>query len=396
MGMQALDLGDRFVVGVRHLKINAEHVLCTLHGTINQPWQPSSRDTTVQTLLTDNNGDQTRIVFVKGPKVAATPAELNARFPPGSRVLIKEPFYKVLADGMPGVRVDDEAGVTLTTAPLSEIARNDPVARVQQAQKDGNELFKADDFRAAIDQYSAALEVFGLVNGAPAEVVPKEEFEIHKLYCNRAQCYLKTKDHAAALADAEEAIAHNPRFIKGYARRVAALGALGRHADATAALLAVLETPCAAEAKHLNADAMQYLGFPSVLRQSVELVKDPRVRTWEEYFVQLTLHVYKCVMSSYFTACQRENMTLTEEGGSFDMTAEEAALDLENREGWKKSEEKTARSVKGRTIETARELHAFLRGLELPGYKPSSITKVQENAEELNKLVLAYEKEQRK
>ena len=52
---------------------------------------------------------------------------------------------------------------------------------IPMPQADGNALFKADDVRGAIDKYTDALRVFGLVEQAPTEIVPKEEFEVHKL-----------------------------------------------------------------------------------------------------------------------------------------------------------------------------------------------------------------------
>ena len=45
---------------------------------------------------------------------------------------------------------------------------------IPMPQADGNALFKADDVRGAIDKYTDALRVFGLVEQAPTEIVPKE------------------------------------------------------------------------------------------------------------------------------------------------------------------------------------------------------------------------------
>ena len=46
-----------------------------------------------------------------------------------------------------------------------------------------NELFKADDFRAAIEQYTAALEVFGLVHDKAAEAPPRAILVRFGSYC---------------------------------------------------------------------------------------------------------------------------------------------------------------------------------------------------------------------
>jgi tetratricopeptide (TPR) repeat protein len=317
---------------------------------------------------------------------------LNTAFPPGSRVVIREPFYKVLADGMLGVRLEGDVALELTTLPPSEIERLEPLTRIQKSQADGNALFKADDFRGAIDKYTDALKVFGLVEQAPMEIVPKDEFEVHKLYSNRAACYIKTADYELALSDADAAIQHCPTFTKAYARRLSALGNLKRQKDAATMLLELPELSLTdSDRAYFDEEAAKYMGFPSHTGSSMQLLTDPRVILYEQYVVSLSWHVYKCVMSSYFTASHRRSMTLTEDGSPADMNAEEAAEDLQNRTRHMKSEEDVAKRVMNRCVLEAQECVDFLnKKADFSRYKPSSVTKIQEAVAELNALISAH------
>lgn len=95
-------------------------------------------------------------------------------------------------------------------------------------------------------------------------------------------------------------------------------------------------------------------------------------------------------MSSYFTASHRSSMTLTEEGSPAEMSAEEAAEDLENRMRHKKSEEDVAKRVMNRCVVEAQECVDFLDKADFSRYKPSSVTKIQEAAAELRALISAH------
>jgi cytochrome c-type biogenesis protein CcmH/NrfG len=55
-------------------------------------------------------------------------------------------------------------------------------------------------------------------------------------YANRSACFLKLGEHERALADAERCVKIEPGFVKGRFRIGLALHALGRFAEAAAAL----------------------------------------------------------------------------------------------------------------------------------------------------------------
>lgn len=68
--------------------------------------------------------------------------------------------------------------------------------------------------------------------------------EIHPtamLYGNRAQAYLKRELYGAALEDADNAIAIDPSYVKGFYRRATANMALGRFRKALTDYKAVVK-----------------------------------------------------------------------------------------------------------------------------------------------------------
>lgn len=77
----------------------------------------------------------------------------------------------------------------------------------------GNESMKSKDYQDAITCYSRALD--HCPTDAPT-------------FSNRALAYLKTKEYARALEDADKAIKFKDDYIKAYHRRGKAYAALGK------------------------------------------------------------------------------------------------------------------------------------------------------------------------
>jgi tetratricopeptide (TPR) repeat protein len=380
-------LGDTFVLALRHLQLNKEHTLCYLHGTIDIPWQASSRDTSYVTLLKDNNGDKTKLVLLdRGIEVQA----LMARFPPGSRVLIREPWYKVLFDGTPGIRLEGLDKLELTVATVTDLETWDPVARAAKSQQDGNKLFQACDLALAVERYSDGIECFekSQLRKAQGGAAPEAtEFGAHKLYSNRALCHLKLKAYDKALCDAEKALDVEPRWVKAHARRLEALRALGRIRDARTAVLDLPELKLSgAERAHFAKEAEQALGLPNSLQETTSMIQDKRLWRWEEHLVRLVDHAYKVVMTTYFTASHRESMTLTTEEGAAIEDPAERAEDLANREKVLKEHETAASKAKEKAAVRAGELAEFLRTAEFPAFSAENVAKIAELAGELAKL----------
>ena len=74
----------------------------------------------------------------------------------------------------------------------------------EQARAEGNELFKAGKYPAAIEKYNDAMK------RDPKSALP---------YSNRAGCYQKLMEWQLALKDAETCVSMDPKFIKGWSRK---------------------------------------------------------------------------------------------------------------------------------------------------------------------------------
>ena len=76
--------------------------------------------------------------------------------------------------------------------------------KAEEARQEGNELFKAGKFPAAIEKYGEAMK------RNPKSAVP---------YSNRAACYQKLMEWQLALKDAETCVEMDPAYVKGWSRK---------------------------------------------------------------------------------------------------------------------------------------------------------------------------------
>ena len=112
-------------------------------------------------------------------------------------------------------------------AALNAVAADEPVelaasrARAEKRRADGNARFKEGDYAQAVVHYTSCLAIDD-VN--------------HVAYANRSACFLKLGEHEKALRDATRCAEMAPTFVKGRFRVGLALHALGRFAEAAAAL----------------------------------------------------------------------------------------------------------------------------------------------------------------
>ena len=79
----------------------------------------------------------------------------------------------------------------------------DPV-KAEEAREKGNELFKAQKYPEAVEQYTEAIA---------------RNPDDHRVYSNRAACYTKLAAFNEALKDADKCIEIAPDFAKGYTRK---------------------------------------------------------------------------------------------------------------------------------------------------------------------------------
>lgn len=112
-------------------------------------------------------------------------------------------------------------------AALNAIAADEPVelaasrARAEKRREDGNARFKEGDYTQAVVHYTSCLTI---------------DSSNHVAYANRSACFLKLGHHEKALFDATRCAELAPTFVKGRFRVGLALHALGRFAEAAAAL----------------------------------------------------------------------------------------------------------------------------------------------------------------
>ena len=107
------------------------------------------------------------------------------------------------------------------------IERNEPIeldtsfARAEKRRVLGNVSFKNGDYAQAVVHYTSCLQL---------------DSNNHVAYANRSACFLKLGDFEKALRDATRCAEMAPTFVKGRFRVGLALHALGRFAEAAAAL----------------------------------------------------------------------------------------------------------------------------------------------------------------
>jgi len=141
---------------------------------------------------------------------------------------------------------------------------NPELAETEKNQ--GNELFKAGDFPGAMKHYNEA------VKRNPDSAV---------LYSNRAACYMKLMAFDQALIDCESCIKKDPKFIKGYIRKGAALMAMKEFSRAQQAYEEALNID------HNNKEASE--GLMSSIRQNDENPEKARERAMNDPEVQAIL-----------------------------------------------------------------------------------------------------------
>ena len=163
-----------------------------------------------------------------------TKAQLQRLYPPGSRVLVKNPYIK-REMRKPMVRVDHPVNLEVE---LSEGgARQGPAVQTGEGggqsalevaetfKKRGNDEFQKGDYCGAIKQYDKVLLGSGDLPAALAATI----------HNNRAACFLKLGKNVEARAAARKVLASDPCNKKAIFRLSSAQTALGKHQEAVAA-----------------------------------------------------------------------------------------------------------------------------------------------------------------
>ncbi|XP_076880881.1 small glutamine-rich tetratricopeptide repeat-containing protein alpha [Brachyhypopomus gauderio] len=100
------------------------------------------------------------------------------------------------------------------------------LAEAEQLKSDGNDQMKVENFSAAVEFYSKAIQI------NPQNAV---------YYCNRAAAYSKLGNYAGAVQDCELAIGIDPNYSKAYGRMGLALASLNKHTEAVSYYRKALE-----------------------------------------------------------------------------------------------------------------------------------------------------------
>ncbi|XP_030639816.1 small glutamine-rich tetratricopeptide repeat-containing protein alpha [Chanos chanos] len=100
------------------------------------------------------------------------------------------------------------------------------IAEAERLKTDGNEHMKVENFSAAVEFYSKAIQI------NPRNAV---------YYCNRAAAYSKLGNYAGAVQDCELAIGIDPNYSKAYGRMGLALASLNKHTEAVSYYKKALE-----------------------------------------------------------------------------------------------------------------------------------------------------------
>merc|ERR1712083_1266375 len=98
---------------------------------------------------------------------------------------------------------------------------DDRRAKALAKREEGNVAFRASDFLQAAVIFTEAIEICD---------------DVHELWANRAQCFLKTGQPERALQDATRCTELAPQYAKGWFRKGMALHATRKYAAAIQAL----------------------------------------------------------------------------------------------------------------------------------------------------------------
>ncbi|XP_036377386.1 small glutamine-rich tetratricopeptide repeat-containing protein alpha [Megalops cyprinoides] len=101
--------------------------------------------------------------------------------------------------------------------PVPHSPTEEEAAEAERLKTEGNDQMKVENFSAAVEFYSKAIEI------NPQNAV---------YYCNRAAAYSKLGNYAGAVQDCDLAIGIDPNYSKAYGRMGLALASLNKHTEA--------------------------------------------------------------------------------------------------------------------------------------------------------------------
>lgn len=132
-------------------------------------------------------------------------------------------------------------------AALSEAEKEE----AERLKVEGNELMRTEQFEAAIEKYSKAIEI---------------DNSNQVFYCNRAAAFTKLSNHYAAIEDCKRAIDMDPNYGKAYGRMGLAYSSVEKHKEAVDCFKKAIEIEPDNESYKSNLklaeDRLQSVGSP--------------------------------------------------------------------------------------------------------------------------------------
>ena len=142
--------------------------------------------------------------------------------------------------------------------PVQAMSSSELLAHVGRLKRTANSLFSRGELESACEQYEQAGRVLRVMpEGIDAVEAALLSSLQQALMLNGAACSLKVGRHAAALAQSDSAIALAPGSAKAHFRRGQALRALGREAEAEAALVEALRLEPSSREAHEALDELR-------------------------------------------------------------------------------------------------------------------------------------------
>ncbi|KAG6451944.1 hypothetical protein O3G_MSEX007375 [Manduca sexta] len=161
--------------------------------------------------------------------------------------------------------------------------------QVNQLKEKGNAALASGNYDEAIQCYTTAINL---------------DPNNHVLFSNRSAAYAKSGNYTAALKDAEQTVAINPTWSKGYSRMGSALAFLGRREEAIAAYEKGLELE---PSNHQLAESLKEVKqqpvdrFMSEAEALKKLEENPQTKEWlkDPEYVKMALKIAQNPFDGY-------------------------------------------------------------------------------------------------
>ncbi|CAM6099621.1 unnamed protein product [Calypogeia fissa] len=225
-------LSSLTAISLRQLVLGERHYGRVLHGKLCvKPFMISA----IFSVLEDEAGNGVRLTVYNVLSATVSLQDVEARFPMGMRVIVKEPFFKLCADGKTSIRVDNPADIVLdetwkNESPLPDSCNDaELIAELEAIRSKGNELFGAQNWIGAVNKYSKCIDKAIGRMGMQNNKIMADKFNriVMLAYSNRAEAKLRLGSYEDAVHDADKALEIDQKHVKALVRKGKATFGLG-------------------------------------------------------------------------------------------------------------------------------------------------------------------------